>query len=132
MIPNTEAPATAPVKPPLYLSNEYQQYPEGHPMRVESLKHSARCWAYLNSSPHLQDLLSDFEEWMSRRDWSESTALMSAQYDWSKEAYKPTYAELKRRRAVYTTEPKTPAQIRAQASQSWARFDNVTDIRRAA
>lgn len=62
--------------------------------------HAAACWRLLTASPHVAELLAEWDEWARRRDLSDSTAAISAALDWRAVATAPTYAELERRRAV--------------------------------
>lgn len=121
---------TGGIRPPDYRSAGYDALPAGHPLRTEAMKHAADCWALLMSSPHIADLLAEWTAWAERRMWSESTTAMSAHYDWSTEASKPTYAELERRRNTYDRPALTPQQIRAAADYSWRRAER--DMTRSA
>lgn len=47
---------------------------------------------------------------------------LCAAQDWRKVASALSYAELDRRRSKYPSAPRTPAEIREQARQSWARW----------
>ncbi|WAL67214.1 hypothetical protein ORV05_05345 [Amycolatopsis cynarae] len=83
----------------------------------------AEAWRLLNESPHVAEILAEWVEWSYLRDLSESTAAMSAMYDWRHEASVPSYAELARRRSSYDTPARTPEQIKAGADYSWRRVE---------
>lgn len=109
--------------PPGYGSPEFRALPPGDRRRAEAIIHAAECWRLLCASPHVAELLAEWVEWDRRRQERESSHAISAAEDWRKEATVPTYTELERRRNSYTTEPLTPAQIRARAHASWAALE---------
>lgn len=87
---------------------------------LAALREDAENWrALCRSSPHIAELLDEWREWRRRRDLSEATADMAASLH-PRFATVPTYAELERRRNIYTTPALTPGQIKARAAASWA------------
>jgi len=87
---------------------------------LDSLLHDAMMWRALNSSLHVTELLSEWYEWYQRRQARETSAAINEAANWLKVAKTPTYAELRRRRDVATTDPLTPEQIRTRAAASAA------------
>jgi hypothetical protein len=110
-------------RPPEYGGLEWCALPADDPRRHAALVHAAECWRLLCSSPHLADLLAEWQEWLARRTFSQTSSAISAAADWRGLASAPTYAEIDRRRNTYTTPALTPEQIRARAAQSWAALD---------
>jgi hypothetical protein len=108
-------------KPPPYGSAEWEALPDCDPRKHEALVLAAESWRILASSPHLEVVLGEWAEWLSRKEFRDSAAAISALRErWVR---LPTYAELDRRRNTYDRPPLTPAQIRAQADYSWRRLD---------
>jgi hypothetical protein len=106
-------------KPPPYGSPEWQALADVDPRKREALVHAAESWLVINSNPHVAEILAEIIEWDRRRYMSESTAAMASLRDWSRLAGAPTFAEIERRRHVYTTPVRTPEQIRAATNYSW-------------
>lgn len=101
-------------------------------LEYRALVADAGAWRLLTASPHVAELLAEWIEWDRRATVREVSHAFSGGADWQTWAAAPTYAELARRRAVHTTEPLTPAQIRARATASWARVEDWITTRTAA
>jgi hypothetical protein len=103
------------------------------PLReYRALVADADAWRLLNSSPHVTELLAEWVEWDRRATLRATSNAVSGAANWRLIAGAPSYAELARRRAVHTTEPLTPDQIRARATASWARVEHWIATRTAA
>ncbi|MEU9687149.1 hypothetical protein [Amycolatopsis japonica] len=101
-------------------------------LEYRALVADAGAWRLLNSSPHVAHLLAEWVEWDRRATARATSDAVSGAANWRAIAGGPSYAELARRRAVHTTEPLTPGQIRARATASWARVENWIAARTAA
>jgi hypothetical protein len=108
-----------PIRPPEYGSPEWQALAADDPLRRESVLFAADAWRLLNSSPHVEDLLLEWVEWLRRKTLRETSWSISAAVDWREVATSPTYEELERRRSTYTTPALTPEEIRVKAG--WSR-----------
>ncbi|HEY3479024.1 MAG TPA: hypothetical protein VGL02_09005 [Streptomyces sp.] len=101
-------------------------------LEYRALVADAGAWRLLATSPHVAELLAEWVEWDRRRTARETSHAVSAAADWRAIASAPTYAELAARRAVATTDPLTPDQIRARAAASWAAIEDRITRRRPA
>ncbi|OXM69342.1 hypothetical protein [Amycolatopsis vastitatis] len=98
-------------------------------LEYRALVADAGHWRLFATSPHVAELLA---EWDRRRATRDTSNAVAAAADWRAIASAPTYAELAARRAVATTDPLTPDQIRARTSESWARVQDWITARRTA
>ncbi|MEV5720642.1 hypothetical protein AB0L41_42825 [Amycolatopsis mediterranei] len=101
-------------------------------LEYRALVADAGAWRLLATSPHVAELLAEWVEWDRRRTARETSHAVSAAADWRAVAGAPTYAELAARRAVATTDPLTPDQIRDRAAASWAAIEDRITRRRTA
>jgi hypothetical protein len=108
-------------KPPPYGSTEWHELDDTDPRKRDALVHAAEAWRILASSPHLEVVLTEWAEWLARKEFRDSAAAISALRErWVR---LPTYAELQHRRSTYDRPPLNPQQIRAQADYSWRRLE---------
>ena len=112
-----------PIRPPEYGSPEWQALAVDDPLRRESVLFAADSWRLLCSSPHVDDLLFEWVEWLRRLTLREASWRVSSAVEWSSVASGPTYAELASRRLVFAEPPLSPEEIRAKCAASWARFE---------
>ncbi|MGW4826680.1 hypothetical protein ACWEOG_03790 [Amycolatopsis japonica] len=101
-------------------------------LEYRALIADAGAWRLLNTSPHVAHLLAEWIEWDRRATARATSNAICGGAAWRAIAGGPSYAELARRRAVHTTEPLTPDQIRARATASWARVETWIAARTAA
>ncbi|WP_410640681.1 hypothetical protein [Amycolatopsis sp. lyj-346] len=101
-------------------------------LEYRALVADAGHWRLLNTSPHVAELLAEWVEWDRRRTARETSNAVAAAADWRALAAAPTYAELAARRAVATTDPLSPDQIRARAAASWGQIEEWITARRPA
>ncbi len=112
------------LQPPEYGSPEWLALPLDDPRRHAALVQAAERWRLLTSSPHVVDVLFEFREWCRRAGFRQTSSAVSAAANWAGLAGAPTYAELARRRAVFTTPALTPEQIRTSVARSWAALED--------